>query len=214
MKRSTLIVLKTLVWIACLLPLGVVAYELLTNTIGADPAASIASDTGLTALWLLAILLAITPVRRMIPQLNWLIKFRRLIGLFVFFYATVHLLNYLALYVGFDPSTLASDITKRLFVIAGFTAWLLMVPLAITSTTAAIRRLGGKNWNRLHKLVYLTAISADVHYWWKVKPGVISPAPFTVVLTLLLLARPVMWLVQKRKAAARVSGDRLVQRPS
>lgn len=204
MKRSTLILLKTLVWIGCLVPLCVVAYQLLTGTIGADPAASIASDTGLTALWLLAILLAITPMRRMIPQLNWLIKFRRLIGLFVFVYATIHLLNYLALYVGFDPSTLASDITKRLFVIAGFTAWLLMAPLAATSTTAAIRKLGGKNWNRLHKLVYLAAIFADVHYWWKVKSGVISPAPFTLVLTLLLLARPVIFLAEKRKKRARL----------
>lgn len=198
MNRKILI-LKILVWIGALIPLAVVAFEAITNTLGPDPAAAIASDTGLTTLWMLAILLAITPVRRLIPQLNWLIKFRRLIGLFVFFYASIHMLNYLALYVGFDVTTLRSDLTRRPFVIAGFTAWVLMLPLAATSTTWAIRKMGGKNWNRVHRLVYLTAIAAAAHYWWKVKSGVYSPTPFTLVLAILLLARPVLWWVQRRR---------------
>lgn len=199
MNRKALIVSKIVVWVGALVPLGVVVYEAITNTLGPDPSATIADDTGQTTLWLLAILLAITPVRRLIPQLNWLVKFRRLIGLFVFFYASVHLLAYLGLYAGFDFHTIAADITKRRFIIVGFTAWLLMLPLAVTSTTWAIRKMGGKNWNRLHKLVYLAAIAADVHYWWKVKSGVLSPAPYTLVLTILLLARPVLWLAHLRK---------------
>lgn len=205
MNRKTIVVLKILVWIGALIPLAVVGYSAATNTLGPDPAAAIADDTGLTTLWMLAILLAITPVRKLIPQLGWLIKFRRLIGLFVFFYASVHMLNYVAFYLGFDLSTLRTDLTKRPFVIAGFTAWLLMLPLAATSTTWAIRKMGGKNWNRLHMLVYLTAIAADAHYWWKVKTGVLSPAPFTLILTILLLARPVMWWAHRRKMR-RVAG--------
>lgn len=199
MTRKALIVSKIVVWLGALAPLGVVAYEAITNTLGPDPAAAIADDTGLTTLWMLAILLAITPVRRLIPQLNWLIKFRRLVGLFVFFYASVHMLNYLAFYIGFDLSTIRVDLSRRPFVIAGFTAWLLLLPLAATSTTWAIRKMGGRNWNRLHKLVYLAAIAADAHYWWKVKTGVFTPAPYTVVLTILLLARPVLWWAHRRK---------------
>lgn len=199
MTRKALIVSKIVVWLGALAPLGVVAYEAITNTLGPDPAATIADDTGLTTLWMLAILLAITPVRRLIPQLNWLIKFRRLVGLFVFFYASVHMLNYLAFYIGFDLSTIRVDLSRRPFVIAGFTAWLLLLPLAATSTTWAIRKMGGRNWNRLHKLVYLAAIAADAHYWWKVKTGVFTPAPYTVVLTILLLARPVLWWAHRRK---------------
>lgn len=199
MNRKALIVAKIVVWVGALVPLGVVVYEAITNTLGPDPSAAIADDTGQTTLWMLAILLAITPVRRMIPQLNWLIKFRRLVGLFVFFYASVHLAAYVGLYAGFDVHTMLTDITKRRFIIVGVTAWLLMLPLAVTSTTWAIRKMGGRNWNRLHKLVYLAAIAADIHYWWKVKTGVLSPAPYTLVLTILLLARPVLWLAHRRK---------------
>lgn len=199
MNRKALILSKLVVWLAALAPLAVVVYQAVTNTLGPDPSAAIADDTGLTTLWMLAILLAITPVRRLIPQLNWLIKFRRLIGLFVFFYASVHLMAYVGLYAGFDLHIMATDITKRRFIIVGVTAWLLMLPLAVTSTTWAIRKMGGKNWNRLHKLVYLAAIAADIHYWWKVKTGVLSPAPFTLVITILLLARPVMWWMHQRR---------------
>ena len=199
MNRKVLIFLKVIVWIGALIPVAVVAFEAMTNTLGPDPAATIADDTGLTTLWMIAILLAITPARRLIPQLNWLVKFRRLVGLFVFFYASIHMLNYLAFYIGFDPGTLRVDLTRRPFVIAGMIAWLLMLPLAATSTTWAIRKMGGKNWNRVHRLVYLTAIAAAAHYWWKVKTGVYSPTPFTLVLAILLLARPVLWWAQRRK---------------
>ncbi len=206
MKRSTLIVLKTIAWLACLAPATSLVWSAATNTLGPDPTSEIASVTGLTALWTLAITLAISPLRRLMPQqLNWLIKFRRLIGLFVFFYATLHMLTYVALYAGFDLNTITTDITKRRFIIAGVTTYLLLLPLALTSTTWAIRKLGGKNWNRLHMLIYPAAIGAMIHYWWKVKTGVLSPAPFTVVMFLLLAVRPVLAWRQKRKARAAVA---------
>jgi methionine sulfoxide reductase heme-binding subunit len=202
MKRSTLISLKTLVWIACLCPLVDLLWGAANNSLGPDPTAQIANVTGLTALWMLAITLAISPVRKLSPHLAWLIKFRRLMGLFVFFYATLHLLTYVALYAGFDLNAMKSDITKRRFIIMGMTTWLLLLPLALTSTNWAIRKLGGKNWNRLHKLIYLAAICATIHYWWKVKTGVLEPAPFTLILLILLLARPAIAWSQRRKARA------------
>lgn len=202
MNRTTLIVLKTLTWIGCLTPAALAAYQAVTNTLGPDPTAELASTTGLTALWLLAGGLAITPLRTLVPQLNWLIKFRRLLGLFVFFYATLHMLIWLGLYTGFDLKTMATDLTKRRFIIMGMATWLLLLPLAATSTTSAIRNLGGKNWNRLHALVYVAAITAMIHYWWKVKTGVLSPAPFTAVILILLAIRPVLAWNRKRKAQA------------
>ena len=205
MNRSTLIVLKTLVWIGCLMPLGIAVYEAVTNTLGPDPTAELASITGLTALWLLAGGLAISPVRALSPRLSWLIKFRRLLGLFVFFYATLHMLTWLGLYAGFDLTTIKVDITKRRFIIMGVTTWLLLMPLAATSTTWSIRKLGGKNWNRLHMLVYLAAITAMVHYWWKVKTGVLEPAPYTLVILVLLGARPLLAWNQRRKARVAVA---------
>jgi sulfoxide reductase heme-binding subunit YedZ len=205
MKRSTLIVLKTLVWIGCLAPLGTAIFEAVTNTLGPDPTAELASITGLTALWMLAGTLAISPLRALVPQLNWLIKFRRLLGLFVFFYATLHMLTWLGLYAGFDLTTIETDITRRRFIIMGMTTWLLLLPLAATSTLWAIRKMGGKNWNRLHMLIYLAGVTAMVHYWWKVKTGVISPLPFTVVLVVLLGVRPLLAWNKRRKVRAAVA---------
>jgi sulfoxide reductase heme-binding subunit YedZ len=155
--------------------------------------------TGLTTLRLLTITLAITPLRRLSPRLNWLIKFRRLLGLFAFFYATLHMLTYVALYSGFNLNAMLGDVTRRRFITMGVAAYLLLLPLALTSTTWAIRKLGGKRWNRLHKLVYLAAICGVIHYWWQVKPGVITPITITVILAVLLLARPVQTCMQRRK---------------
>jgi sulfoxide reductase heme-binding subunit YedZ len=195
MKRSTFLLLKTLTWLACLWPLGRLVWGAVTNNLGPDPTARITFATGSTTLNLLTITLAITPVRRLSPRLNWLIKFRRLLGLFAFFYASLHLLTYIALYAGFDVNSMAADIAKRRFITAGVAAWLLLLPLAATSTNWAIRKLGGKRWNRLHKLVYLAAVCAVIHYWWQVKPGVLTPLTITVILAILLLARPawVLW---------------------
>ena len=200
MKKPTLIALKTLTWIACLWPFAVLAWGAVNNTLGADPTAHIELTTGYTTLMLLTITLAITPVRRLSPRLNWMIKFRRLLGLFAFFYATVHMLAYVGLYAGFSVQAMLDDVAKRRFITMGVTAYLLLVPLALTSTNWAIRKLGGKNWNRLHKLVYIATICGIIHYWWQVKTGVLLPLPFTVSVAVLLLARPVLNWRQRRKA--------------
>jgi sulfoxide reductase heme-binding subunit YedZ len=201
MKRSILIWLKILVWMACLWPLGKLIYGASTNQLGADPTAAITFATGLATLRLLTISLAITPLRRLSPRLNWLIRFRRLLGLFAFFYATLHLATYVALYAGFDLSAMAADIAKRRYIAMGLAAWLLLLPLGATSTNWALRKLGGKRWNRLHKLVYLAAVCGVVHYWWQVKPGVLTPLSITVIMAALLLARPLQVPVQARVQA-------------
>jgi len=199
MKRSTLILLKTLAWIAALIPLARLIWGAVQNQLGPDPTAEIANLTGITALWLLAISLAISPLRKLVPKLSWLIRFRRLAGLFCFFYACVHMLTWIGLYNYFDPSRMADDLTKRRFIFIGMATWLLLLPLALTSTQWAIRKMGGRNWNRLHSLVYIAAVTALIHYWWKVKTGVLEPLPFTVVIGALLLARPALAFAQRRK---------------
>ncbi len=204
MKRSTLILLKTLTWAACLWPAGLLTYQAVTNTLGPDPTSTIELTTGYDTLLLLILSLAITPVRKLVPRLNWLIKFRRLLGLFAFFYGTIHMLAYVALYAGFNVSAMLDDIAKRKFITMGAATWLLLLPLAATSTNWSIRKLGGKNWNRLHKLVYLAAICGVIHYWWQVKTGVLSPLRLTVVLAVFLLARPALawWQLRRTKALA------------
>jgi len=211
MKRSTIIAFKTLVWLVCLWPLGRLLWGAVTNNLGADPTATITFATGLATLRILTISLTITPVRRLSPRLNWLIQFRRLLGLFAFFYASLHLLTYIALYAGFDVNAMAADIAKRRYITAGVAAWLLLLPLAATSTNWAIRKLGGKRWNRLHKLVYAAAVCGVIHYWWQVKPGVLTPLTITVILGILLLARPAWtlqqrWLRSRKAAAPRPAG--------
>jgi sulfoxide reductase heme-binding subunit YedZ len=197
-----LIMLKTLTWIACLGPAGLLAYEAVTNTLGPDPTANIELTTGYNTLLLLILSLAISPVRKLVVRLSWLIKFRRLLGLFAFFYGTLHMLTYVALYANFDVHAMLADIEKRRFITMGAIAWLLLVPLAATSTNWAIRKLGGKQWNRLHSLVYVAAVCGIIHYWWQVKPGVLSPLNLTLVLGVLLAVRPVLAWNQRRKMRA------------
>jgi sulfoxide reductase heme-binding subunit YedZ len=212
MKRPTLIILKTLTWIACLWLAGLLVWGAVTNNLGPDPTARIAFSTGLATLYLLTITLAISPLRRLFPRLGWLIKFRRLLGLFAFFYATLHMLTYVALYSGFSIAAMESDIARRRFITMGVAAYLLLVPLALTSTTWAIRKLGGKNWNRLHMLIYAAVICGVIHFWWQVKPGVLKPLDITIVVAVLLLARPVLNLVRHRRA--RTAADQTTLGPT
>ncbi|MFZ0394805.1 MAG: protein-methionine-sulfoxide reductase heme-binding subunit MsrQ [Terracidiphilus sp.] len=206
MKRPVLILLKVLVWIACLLPMAILVRGALTlNGLGPDPTAHIALTTGYTTLMLLMITLGISPVRRLVPRLGWLIRFRRLLGMFAFFYASVHMLTYVALYSAFNVQAMADDIAKRRFITMGVAAYVLLIPLALTSTAWAIRKLGGKRWNRLHSLIYLAAICGVIHYWWQVKTGVLLPLPFTIAVAALLLARPILaWRARRRRAPAAV----------
>jgi sulfoxide reductase heme-binding subunit YedZ len=204
MTRTQLITLKVLVWIACLWPIVRLGWGVVDPSIlGADPAGKIELATGYTTLMLITIGLGITPVRRLSPRLGWMIKCRRLIGLFAFFYGTIHMLAWVVLYSGVNVKTMLDDIAKRRFITVGMAAWLLLLPLALTSTNWAIRTLGGKGWNRLHKLVYIAAICAVIHYWWQVKPGVLLPMPFTIAVALLLMVRPVQsWLLRRKSQAA------------
>lgn len=205
MNRKSLILLKTLVWVGCLAPLAWLAWGAATNNLGPDPTAEIAFDTGSTTLWLLMATLAISPLRRILPRLSWLIRFRRLLGLFAFFYGTIHLFAYVGLYAGFQVSLMIGDIAKRRYITAGMAAYLLLIPLAATSTTWAIRKLGGRRWNRLHMLIYFAAFLGVIHFWWQQKPGVLKPLPATVVLVVLLGVRPVLAWRQRRKGRRAVA---------
>lgn len=199
MSRSTIVLLKTLTWIACLWPLGILIWGAVTNTLGPDATSRITLATGSTTLNLLTISLAITPLRRLIKPLAWIGPWRKILGLFAFFYATLHLFTWIALYNFFDPQAMMSDILKRRFITVGMITWLLLLPLAATSFNWAIKKMGGKRWKRLHRLVYIAAVCGIIHYWWGVKTGVISPLPLTIIIGLLLLARPVLDWVQDRK---------------
>lgn len=204
MNKATLIALKTAVWLACLYPIVTLVYGAVVPgsifDLGPDPTARIEFSTGLSALRLLTISLAITPLRQLWPRLSWLIKFRRLLGLFAFFYASIHLMAYAGLYAQFDPHAMVQDVLKRRFITAGVLAWLLLAPLALTSTTGAIKRLGGKRWQRLHRLVYPAILLGIVHYWWQVKTGVTTPMTITLIVAVLLIARPVLSWWKGRKA--------------
>jgi sulfoxide reductase heme-binding subunit YedZ len=200
MSRSTIIILKTLTWIVCLWPLGILIWGAVTNNLGPDPIARITFSTGATTLNLLTISLAITPVRRVLRPLAWIGPWRKIIGLFAFFYATLHLFTYIALYAGFNVHAMIGDIAKRRYITMGLLAWLLLLPLAATSFNWAIRKMGGKQWKRLHKLVYFAAVAGIIHYWWQVKPGVLAPMTNTLILAALLVARPVLDWIQDRKA--------------
>jgi methionine sulfoxide reductase heme-binding subunit len=207
MPNRAVVALKVLVHLACLTPFLILAwhtYHDLTHPgavalLGPDPTATLAHGTGFATLRILIISLVITPVRRLSKSLGWLVRFRRMLGLYAFFYASVHLLVYLKLYANLDWPTLVDDLSKRRYIIAGFSAWLLLLPLALTSTKWSIRKLG-KRWQVLHRLVYVAVVLGIVHYWWIVKTGVLDPLKITIVLAIVLLARPAwLWIDARRR---------------
>ncbi len=179
--------LKPAIFLVCLLPLARLAWKELNLALGANPIQVITFSTGTWTLVLLLATLSITPLRNLSRQ-YWLIRYRRMLGLFAFFYGCLHFLTYLWLDRFFDRHSMSKDLGKRPFIAAGFTAFLLMVPLAVTSTQWAIRKLG-KRWQLLHRLIYLSAAAGVVHYIWLVKRDVRTPLIFAVVLGALLLYR-------------------------
>lgn len=177
-------VLKPAVWIACLTPLVLLVIGAFEGTLGANPVERITHRTGLATLILLLAGLSITPLRRW-TGLLWLIQYRRLVGLFAFFYGCLHLLTYLWLDQEFSLHAVLHDVVKRPFITMGALSWILLLPLALTSTRNAIRRLG-KNWVRIHRLVYLAAAAGAVHFYWLVKRDKREPLVYLAVLIALL----------------------------
>ena len=196
---------KTIVFLAALIPLGRLVWKALHDGLGANPIEVITHSTGDWTLILILTTLAITPLRRITRQ-YWLIGVRRMIGLFAFFYGTLHFLTYIWLDKFFDIHEMLKDIGKRRFITVGFSAFVLMIPLALTSTAWSIRRLGGKNWQRLHRLIYLTGILGVAHYVWLVKADLRKPIEYGVVLGILLLYRVGGWVSEK-------ASERRKQRP-
>ena len=174
---------KPLVWVLCLAPLAYLAWLAWKSDLGANPIERVEHFTGDWTLRLIVATLAITPLRKLL-RLPELIRFRRLIGLFAFFYACLHFLAYVGLDQFFDLPAIWKDIAKRPYVTAGFTGFVAMIPLAVTSTVGWIRRLGGKQWQRLHRLIYLTAIAGVIHYYWLVKSDVRLPIFYGVLMAL------------------------------
>ena len=191
---------KILIFIAALLPLAALVWRGFHDGLGANPIEVITHTTGDWTLRLILTTLAITPLRKLTRQ-YWLIGVRREIGLFAFFYALLHFTTYIWLDKFFDLHEMIKDVYKRPFITAGFTAFVLLIPLAITSTAGWIRRLGGKNWQRLHRLIYVSAIVGVIHYIWLVKADVRKPLQYAFVLSVLLLYRVGAWIAEVRKSS-------------
>ncbi len=179
--------LKPALFLACLLPLARLAWKALNHGLGANPIQVITFSTGTWTLVFLLLTLTITPLRKL-SKLYGLIQYRRMLGLFAFSYGCLHFLTYIWLDQFFDIHSIYKDLFKRPFITAGFTAFVLMIPLALTSTRKAIGRLG-KRWQVLHRLVYVSAIAGVVHYIWLVKKDLRTPLIYTSILVILLLYR-------------------------
>ena len=192
---------KAVVFLACLVPLARLGWKALNDGLGANPIQVITFSTGTWTLVFLLTTLSITPLRRLTGQ-PWLIQFRRMIGLFAFFYACLHFTTYIWLDKFFDLHEVLKDVGKRPFITAGFTAFVLLIPLVVTSTRRMIVRLGGKNWQRLHRLIYVSAVAGVVHYIWLVKKDERVPITFAFVLGTLLLYRFLAWSWQRKQTFA------------
>jgi sulfoxide reductase heme-binding subunit YedZ len=207
---------KVAVFVAALGPVAWLVWAAFTGNLSANPLSDITNETGVWTLRFVCVTLAITPVRKLTGW-NALIRFRRMAGLFAFFYGTLHLLTYVVVdrFAGLDfpdgivawttvrnlAASVVEDIGKRPFITIGFTAWSTMVPLALTSTAGMIRRLGGRRWNLLHRLVYVTAVLGVVHYWWLVKADISRPLAYGVVVGVLLAIR-IYWSRTRAVASA------------
>ncbi len=180
--------LKPLIFLLCLVPLGWLLVDLSLDRLSANPIDDLMDRTGIWALRLLLITLAVAPVRQLTGWSS-LISYRRMLGLFAFTYASLHFLNYLVIDQFFAWDEIIKDISKRPFITVGFTSLVLLVPLALTSTRGMIRRLGGRRWQRLHKIVYICALGGVIHYLWLVKADRSRPLAYGAILGLLLAYR-------------------------
>src|SRR5579864_6854594 len=193
--------LKAPVFLLCLGPAFVLTWKGFHDGLGANPIDVITRTTGRWTLTFLLITLSVTPVRKL-SGLTWLIRFRRMLGLFAFFYGSLHLMTYVWLDKFFDVHAMLHDIAKRRFITAGMTAWSLMLPLALTSTTGWIRRLGGKRWQKLHRLIYFSAMAGVIHFTWLVKADLRRPLTYGAILAVLLAFRIATWAIAKSRSRA------------
>src|SRR5262249_27142014 len=189
--------IKPPVFVLCLVPFLHLVWHGLHQDLGANPVEAIQTTTGQWTLNFLVITLCISPLRQVIHQ-PWLIRFRRMFGLFAFFYVCLHFTSYIWLDQSFDLRGILKDVAKRPFITAGFTAFVLLIPLALTSTAGWIRRLGGKRWRQLHSLIYISAIAGGVHFYWKVKSDVRLPLAYLSAFAILLAFRVVTRLHARR----------------
>jgi sulfoxide reductase heme-binding subunit YedZ len=180
--------IKALLFLAGLLPAARLVWLGLHNRLGANPIEFITHETGDWTLIFLVLTLTITPARRLLGRPE-LIRYRRMLGLFAFFYGCLHFTTYIWLDKFFDIAAMLKDVRKRKFITIGFTGFVMMLPLALTSTAGWIRRLGGKRWQMLHRLIYLSAIAGVVHYYWLVKSDIRKPVFYGMLVALLLLYR-------------------------
>lgn len=192
---------KIPVWILSLVPLCYLAWRAWNDDLTANPIEYITHFTGDWTLRFLVITLAISPLRKLLKMPD-LIKFRRLIGLFAFFYGCLHFSTYLGVDKFFDFKEIWADVAKRPYITMGFTAFVCMIPLAITSTTGWIRRMGGKRWQLLHRLVYASAIAGVIHYYWLVKSDIRQPRLYAILVGVLLAFRLVVWILNRKPAPA------------
>jgi methionine sulfoxide reductase heme-binding subunit len=197
---------KALVFLLCLLPFAWLTYNVIINNLGANPQEALIRATGDWTLRFLCIVLAVTPLRT-ISNTPQLARFRRMLGLFVYFYVVIHLLSYSWFDMGFDVADIAKDIYKRPFILVGFAAFVLLTPLALTSFNRAIKVMGAKRWQLLHKLVYVIAGLGLLHFFWMRagKNNFNEVFIYAAILGVLLGWRVVQWLKKKRKMAAKLA---------
>ncbi len=236
MPKRAIVATKLFAHLLLLLPLAYLflLYRSGSLALNPDPVNYITHFTGNWALWILLLSLAINPARRLSPRISWLIRLRRLIGLYAFFYSTLHLATYVFLFSGYDIATVLTaarhghpdefltqwhqvwptifdDAKKRRFIQVGLLSWLILLALAATSPGRVLRAMGGKNWQRLHRLVYLGACAAVIHFWWLVKSGVRTPWRVTSVLAALLIFR-LAYMASRRRLTPRTRGSRTESR--
>jgi len=188
------------VFVFCLVPFLVLVARTLRGQLGANPVEFLQHDTGDWTLRFLIFTLAITPLRKML-QLPELIRFRRMLGLFAFFYVCLHFITYIGPDQSFSLTGMWQDVAKRRFITVGFLGFLLLIPLAVTSTAGWIRRLGGKRWQALHRAIYVAAVCGVIHYYWLVKSDVREPLFYGALVAVLLLWRLGDWLIKRGKRA-------------
>ena len=207
--------IKAAVFVLALCPLARLAVGAFAGALGANPIEAITRSTGTWTLSFLLITLCVTPLRKLTGW-NWLLRLRRMLGLYAFFYAVLHFITYVWLDQFFDLGAMVKDVVKRPFITAGFTSFLLLVPLAATSTSALVKKLGAKKWLALHRLVYAVGVGGVIHYWWLVKRDITQPAVYAAVLVVLLGLRLLYYaresaataVARRREPALRATNQR------